>query len=219
VTEERKTRFGPFLIYVIVFHVFWMWGFVFWIYPWMRSFGEATLIYAVVNITIRSLVWVVPVFLYLRYVDRVSPIDYLKLRQNWKRGIIIGLVLSLINFLGSSLRFGLPHPDSHSLTWNSVIGTSFLIGFFEEIPYRGFILQKFAERYGFWIATLVSSLLFFSIHLPGWISLHLFKIESAISVFVFAIALALIFRYSKSLCAPIVTHSLNDFIAFILFRL
>jgi membrane protease YdiL (CAAX protease family) len=218
-TEQSRTRFSPFLIYLIIFHVFWGYGFVFWIYPWMKSFGEATLIYALVNWTIRSLVWVLPVFLYLRYIDHVSPVDYLKLKQNWKRGIIIGLVLSVINFFGSTLRFGIPQPDPHSLTWNSVIGTSFLIGFFEEIPYRGFILQKLSERYGFWIAALVSSLLFLGIHLPGWISLHLIKIESVISVFIFGFALALIFRYSKSLWAPIVTHSLNDFIAFILFRL
>lgn len=196
-----------------------MWGFVFWIYPRMVSLGETTLRYALVNITLRLLVWVLPVFLYLRYIDHLDPIEYLKLKQNWKRGVIIGIVLSLLNFFGSIVRFGTPHPSIQSLTWNSVISTSFLIGFIEEIPYRGFILQKFEERYGFWIATLLSSLLFLSIHLPGWISLHLLKAESVISVFIFGVVLAIIFRYGKSLWGPIITHSLNDFIAFIIFRL
>ena len=159
-----------------------------------------------------------PVFSYLRYIDRLDPIECLKLKENWTRGLIIGVVLSLINFFGSMIRFGIPHPITQSLTWNSVIGTSFLIGFIEEIPYRGFILQKLNERYGFWIAALLSSLLFLSIHLPGWISLHLLKAESVISVFLFGVVMAIILRYGKSLWGPIIAHSLNDFIAFVIFR-
>jgi membrane protease YdiL (CAAX protease family) len=212
-------KFAVFLTYVIIFHAFWMGGFVFWIYPRMKSLGDDTLKYAVVNVTIRLLVWVLPVFLYLKFIDRVNPIEYLKLRQNWKRGVVIGLVLSLINLLGSILRFGPPHLSPQTLTWNSVISTSILIGFVEEIPYRGFMLQRFAETLGFWIATLISSLLFLIIHLPGWISLHLFKTSSAVSVFVFGVVMAIVFKYSKSLWGPIIAHSTNDFIAFVLFHL
>jgi len=135
---ESKRKFIPFVIYVISFHVFWMVGFVFWIYPWMKSLGETTLRYALINVTIRLLVWVLPVFLYLIYVDGLNPIEYLRLRKNWQRGLIIGIVLSVINFLGSMARFGIPHLSAASFTWNSIISTSFLIGFVEEIPYRGF---------------------------------------------------------------------------------
>lgn len=216
--RQPRPQFVPFVVYLIAFHTFWMWGFVFWIYPWMKSLGETTLRYALVNVSIRLLVWVLPVFLYLRYVDRLDPIDYLKLKENWTRGLTIGIVFALINFFGSMIRFGTPHPITQSLTWNSVISTSFLIGFIEEVPYRGFILQKLNERYGFWIATLLSSLLFLSIHLPGWISLHLIKAESVISVFLFGTVMAIIFRYGKSLWGPIIAHSLNDFITFVIFR-
>jgi len=195
-----------------------MWGYVFGIYPWMKSLGDRTLLYALVNLSLRLLVWVLPVLLYLRHIDHQDPIEYLKLKQNWRRGVVIGLALSLINFLGSMARFGAPHPSVQSLTWNSVIVTSFLIGLIEEIPYRGFILQKFEERYGFWVAFLLSSLLFLSIHIPGWLSLHLLKAESAISVFIFGAVMAIVFRYGKSLWVPIIAHSLNDFIAFIVFR-
>jgi len=196
-----------------------MGGFVFAIYPWMRSLGERTLLYALVNVSIRLAVWVLPVFLYLIYVDGINPVAYLKLKQNWKRGVILGIVLSAINLFGSMIRFGVPHPSVQSVTWNSVIGTSILIGFIEEIPYRGFMLQKFSERYGFWMATLISSILFLGIHLPGWISLHLLKISSVVSVFVFGLVMAVVFRYGKSLWAPIITHSTNDFTAFVIFRL
>src|SRR5262249_7260081 len=124
--REPRKRLTPFLIYLIVFHTFWMWVYVFKIYPWMLALGPTTLLYAAVNITLRLLVWVLPVFLYLRYIDQLAPIAYLKLRENWRRGVIIGLALTVINFCGSMVRFGIPHPTLQAFTWNSVIGTSLL---------------------------------------------------------------------------------------------
>ena len=137
-----------------------MGGFVFAIYPWMRSLGERTLGYALLTFLSGWQFGCCQSFLYLIYVDGVNPVEYLKLKQNWKRGVILGIVLSAINLFGSMIRFGVPHPSAQSLTWNSVIGTSILIGFIEEIPYRGFMLQKFSERYGFRVATPGSSILF-----------------------------------------------------------
>jgi membrane protease YdiL (CAAX protease family) len=215
--SNRQT--ASFVTYLIVFHLFWMIGFVFWIYPWMRTLGETTLRYALTNVAIRLLVWVLPVFLYLWYIDRVNPVDYLKLKQNWKRGLSVGVLLSVLNFFGSMIRFGWPHLNAQALTWNSVISTSILIGFVEEIPYRGFMLQKFAAYWGFWVAAILSSVLFLGMHLPGWISLHMLRAGTVASVFVFGFVMAIVFRYTKSLWAPIVTHSTNDFIALVLFHL
>jgi membrane protease YdiL (CAAX protease family) len=36
---------------------------------------------------------------------------------------------------------------------------------------------------------------------------------------VFGIVMALVFKYSRSLWAPVITHSANDFLSFVLFRL
>jgi membrane protease YdiL (CAAX protease family) len=94
-----------------------------------------------------------------------------------------------------------------------------LIGFFEGIPFRGFIFQKLQEQWSFWIANLCSSLLFLAIHLPGWLSLHLLSVSEAISVFLLGIIFAAAFYFSKSLWAAIITHSLNDFLSSILFHL
>jgi membrane protease YdiL (CAAX protease family) len=216
--RKSKQSFTPFIIYLVAFHAVWV-GYVSWIYPWMVSLGNTTFLYALVNISFRLLVWVLPVFLYLRYIDHLDPIEYLKLKQNWKRGIIIGIILSILNFLGNMFRFGIPHLTIESFTWNSVLGTSLLIGFIEEIPYRGFILQKFDEQYGFWAANLLSSLLFLSIHLPGWISLNLLNIENIVFIFLFGVVMTIVFKYAKSLWGPIITHSLNDFITSVIFRL
>jgi membrane protease YdiL (CAAX protease family) len=208
---------APFIAYLVFFHAAWA-GWVYFLFPAMKTLGEATLVYALVNNCVRLLVWVLPVFCYLRYVDGVDPVQYLRLKQNWRRGILVGLGLTAINFLLSLTRFGVPHPSFRVITWNSVLGTSLLIGFVEEIPYRGFIFQKFRERLSFWVANLISSLLFLAIHLPGWISLHLLSLETIVFVFFFGILMVVIFRYSGSLWSTIVSHSLNDFLSAIVFR-
>ncbi len=215
---KAKHVFSPFIAYLLLFYGFWI-GWVYLIYPPMQALGTATLVYALANIAARLLLWVIPVFLYLRYIDHVNPVAYLKLNQYWKRGILIGLALSLLNFLGMLLRFGSPHPSMQYVTWNSVLGTSILIGFFEEIPFRGFILQKLQEKFHFWISNLLSSLLFLGIHLPGWILLHALTWSNVVSIFVLGVIFAIIFYSSKTLWSSIITHSLNDFLSSVLFHI
>jgi|SRR5262245_22555221 len=214
---RRTSGFLPFLAYVVTFHLVWIaWPYV--VYPRLTAaLGNTTLAYALIQLGIRFMVWVAPVLLYLRYVDHVEPFAYLKMRQRIPRGVSIALVLTAFNLAGSILRFGLPHPAMERVTWNSVLGTSFLVGFIEEIPYRGFMLQKFAERVGFGLATLITSLLFLAIHLPGWMALHTLRPDTAATIFVFGVVMAVVFKYADSLWGPIVTHSTNDFISFVLF--
>ncbi|CAN5606923.1 hypothetical protein BH10CHL1_BH10CHL1_03440 [soil metagenome] len=212
------SRSFPFLVYILAFHVLWI-GWVYGIYPWLTTLGEATFQYALVNMGLRLLIWVVPVFVYLHKIDRIDPITYLKLRHNWQRGLLVGLAFTAINGLLSLARFGMPHPTLQSLTWNSLLSTSFMIGVIEEIPYRGFMLQKFQERVPFWVANLITSLLFVSIHMPGWIALHLLRVETVTFVFLFSLVMGVVFRYSQSLWSVIVAHSLNDFLAGVIFGL
>ena len=216
-SDQWRKPFAPFHAYLLLFHSAW----VFWvyqIYPRLTSLGQTTLIYALVNVSLRLLIWVLPVFLYLRWVGGVDPLIYLKLRKQWQRGVVIGLLVTLVNFLLSLLRFGWPQPAFHTLTWNHFLSTFFLTGFVEEIPYRGFILQKLQERFNFWNANLLTALVFVAIHLPGWISLHLLRVETVLFVFVFGLVMAIIFRYAQSLWSVIVAHSLNDFLAGFLFK-
>ena len=209
---------APFLSYVLAFHLVWVaWPYL--VYPRLTAVGDATLTYALLNIGLRLLLWVVPILVYLRLVDGVEPLGYLKLKHHVGRGVVVALLLTTLNFLGSMARFGPPHPDMRSVTWNSVLGTSFFVGFIEEIPYRGFMLQKFTERIGFWRANLVTSLLFVAIHVPGWLALRMFRVENAVSIFAIGVVLALAARWSRSLWAAIVAHSANDFLSFVIFRL
>jgi len=215
--DRRRSAFAPFLAYVVVFHLAWI-AWPYRIYPALVALGQATLAYAVLNLGIRILVWTVPVFLYLRHVDGVEPLAYLKLTHRVRRGLVVAVLLTALNFIGSVVRFGLPQPTMERVTWNSILGTSMLVGAIEEIPYRGFMLQKFAERVDFWLANLITSLLFLAVHLPGWIALNTLRADLAATVFVFGLAMGIVFKYSDSLLAPIVTHSANDFLSFVVFR-
>jgi uncharacterized protein len=206
-------------VYVAAFHLIWiLWPYV--LYPRLTAaLDDHSLRYAVVHLTIRVLCWVVPVWLYLRYVDGVEPLEYLKLKQNVRRGLVVALVLTIVNVLGTLLRFGVPHPSLSRVTWNSILGTSLLVGVVEEIPYRGFMLQKLAERMPFWRANVITSALFLAIHLPGWMALHTFRTGSAITIFAFGLIMAVAFKFTGSLWAPIVTHSANDCLSFVVFGL
>jgi membrane protease YdiL (CAAX protease family) len=204
---------------VAVFHLGWIvWPYV--IYPKLTAaLGQDTLAYAVFQLGIRMGLWLAPVWFYLRYIDRVDALDYLKLKHHVARGLLTGIGLTALNVAGTIARFGLPHPTMERVTWNSMLGTSLLVGVIEEVPYRGFMLRKFTERMDFWLANAMTSSLFLAIHLPGWIALHTLNASAAVTIAVFSFALGLAVKWSDSLWAAVVAHSANDFMSFVVFRL
>lgn len=220
VLDNPATKPGMplFLTYVAAFHLVWI------AWPWLlypkltAALGEETFAYALIQLSIRVTVWIGPVWLYLRYVDRVDPVEYLKLRGRVRRGLLYALLLTAVNLVGMIVRFGMPHVTMARVTWNSILGTSLLVGFIEEIPYRGFMLRKFAERLNFWLANLMTSVLFVAIHLPGWMALHTLKAGTAATIFVFGFVMGTSVKWSESLWTPIVTHSANDFLSYVIFR-
>ena len=207
-----------FVAYLIAFNAIWtLWVLVG--YPRLVRIGEQTLLYALINLAIRGLLWVLPVFLYLRYLDRVEPTAYLKLRKHWLRGLLVGLAFAALIFLLSLAEHGPPRFRAGTITWNSILSTSLLIGFVEEVPYRGFVFQKMCEWLPVKSAIAISSLLFVAIHLPGWLSLHFFTMKTFVFVFVFGVVMAILFLATRSLWASIVSHSLNDFLTAVVFHI
>src|SRR5215217_1741010 len=89
---------AAFMIYLVGLLAVWT-GWVIFLYPRMLRLGDRTLSYAVVNVTVRLLAWVVPVLLYLRFIDHEDPIAYLKLAKNWQKGMRIGMLVTIINLL------------------------------------------------------------------------------------------------------------------------
>ena len=206
-----------FVAYLIGFNAIWtLWVLVG--YPRLVRIGEQTLLYALINLAIRGLLWVLPVFLYLRYIDRVEPCAYLKLKKHWMRGVLVGLAFAALIFLLLLAEHGPPRFRAGAITWNSILSTSLLIGFVEEVPYRGFVFQKLCDWVPVKYAVVISSLLFVAIHLPGWLSLHLFTMRTFVFVFVFGVVMAILLVATRSLWSSIVSHSLNDFLTAVVFH-
>jgi uncharacterized protein len=206
-----------FFTYVTLFVAAWT-IYVLLVYPHVQALGEGTFAYAAVNIAVRLFIWMVPVFAYLRIVEQAKPLHYLRLVHHWRRGILVGTGLAVAILAIWMVRLGTPRVSWSAVTWNSVLSTSFGIGFLEEIPFRGLILQRLASRMSFWPANIACSAAFVGLHLPGWMSLHLFSWPQALNVFLLSFVLGAVLFLGKSLWACIIAHDANDFIAFILFH-
>jgi uncharacterized protein len=213
----KKPADPLFALYLVAFAAAWT-AYVLLIYPHVQALGQETLAYALVSTAVRVALWLAPVLLFLRFVDQVGPLRYLLLVEGWKRGALVGAAIVVLVVAGSIIRFGWPMPRWSDVTWNSILGTSLGVGVFEEVPFRGFILQKLAGRMNFWAANAVTALLFVGIHLPGWLSLHLFSAGLAANIFVISLLLGAILRCTRSLWACIIAHSGNDFVSFVLFH-
>src|SRR5215510_8674806 len=207
-SDKRRLRLRqgtpwPLVIYIGLFFSTWT-AWVLYGYPRLQLLGPRTLSYALANLTVRAVIWLVPAFLFIRSIDRRNPIDYLRLVRDWRRGIWIGLVVAAMNFVGSVVRFGMPHVQADAITWNTVLSTSCAIGLIEEVPFRGLILQELEPLYGWMLANLISALLFVLIHVPGWISLGTWRVITAVIVFGLGVVFGVAFRISGSLWSAVI---------------
>ncbi|SET18240.1 hypothetical protein SAMN05216389_106203 [Oceanobacillus limi] len=171
---------------------------------------------AVVATLIKLLVWVIPVILLIKLIENKNTIRYLRLDQNVRKGItwacwvsfilavyfIIYYVLILNN--GIQLDLGL----------NGWLNTIILVGFIEEVVFRGFLLRKLMDQFRFWTANSITSILFVSIHFPIWFYNGLFGdiaiIGTIFNVFVISIILGLLYRNTNSLWSVIIIHSVYN---------
>jgi membrane protease YdiL (CAAX protease family) len=84
----------------------------------------------------------------------------------------------------------------------------------EEIVFRAIIFRELSTKTSFIAAAPVSAALFAMIHLPYWWLAHTMPmLEMLLSlggIFLLGVVLALIYRMSGSLIAPIILHVLNN---------
>ncbi len=173
-----------------------------------------------VQIVARLGYWTLPVVVYLAASGR-DVLDYLNLRRNVVRGLAwglgIGAALVVMNVVGT---YVLKH-DVHvkfdlgaQLWWKGVI----LVGFSEEVVFRGFLLPQFAERMSFRAANLLQAAMFLAMHVPGWILLHQFVVPGILTsvgfVFLIGVVLGIAWKRSGSLWACMLIHSVNNFCSF-----
>jgi uncharacterized protein len=152
--------------------------------------------------------WIIPTFLYIQFVEGQNPLTYLKLSTNILHGLLWGLYGC---FFVTALEFGnlLRNHTPHTLSTDTWINVILLVGFMEEIPFRGFLFQKLQSWFGFLGATLLSSLLFALIHLPLWISTGQSTNLPFALFLVFAVGIlaCIVLKMSESLWSSIIVHT------------
>lgn len=160
--------------------------------------------------------WMIPCYLYIRYVLHGDVLQYLKFTAHVRRGVLWGILGSAALFAyfflpGLVLRVSVLHVNLSFDDWLNGVA---LVGFMEEIPFRGVMLQQLMEWMSFWKASTLTTVLFVFIHVPLWIStdVHPFPdmLFNALQVGLVSFVLCYVFRKSESLWSSIIVHTVYD---------
>lgn len=150
---------------------------------------------------------VIPVILYLKLKDKVNPLVYLKIRGNSKQGILIGIIVSSTFIILLIVKNAITSFNSFHLDLGILWISALLVGILEEIPFRGFLLQKLSNHMKFWKANLLTTVIFILFHMPTWINCNTDIIRSAVNISMVSLAIGYLFKEYKSLWIPIICHS------------
>jgi membrane protease YdiL (CAAX protease family) len=97
-----------------------------------------------------------------------------------------------------------------------LVAAAVVAPFVEELFFRGFLFGVYRRRQPLWLAYLVSSLLFAVLHLNNRMSVTE-GIALSIGIFLLALILAAVYRYTDSLYPGMLAHAVNNTAAILLF--
>jgi len=213
--EQQKEERRRIAIYILLFFVVWF-ARVFLVFDRALPTRELR---SISTFSFRVFVWIVPVFLYLYYVDKTPPLKYLKITTNVRTGLLASIGVLFFGGIWQSLLLssGIDQIGAEISFWglfNAVIVPPIN----EEILMRGFILNKLRGVTVFWKANIMTSLLFVAIHWPGWILIHNYEIglilKMSLETFILAILLGYLLKKANSLWPCVMLHGVNNFISF-----
>ena len=164
----------------------------------------------------KFLVWTLPVILIVKYKFKENVLSYLQMKRNVKAGLKAGLIFGiLVTFYHIARILLFQKGLNPSFDLYAMISTVILIGFTEEIVFRGFILMELWKMTKFWAANLISSVLFLLIHFPKWYKegslLHAEAIGSFVFVICFGLLQGYVLKRTKSIWPCMIIHSVNNF--------
>ncbi|WP_052220859.1 CPBP family intramembrane glutamic endopeptidase [Clostridium homopropionicum] len=169
----------------------------------------------IINLLIYLLIFIFPVIFYLKFIDKVSPLEFLKLTKNIKQNFIKGFVISILFILVLILKKLIVGFNNINFNIGILWISGLTVGILEEIPFRGFILQKLTKHTDFIAANLLTTLLFITIHIPNWLLNGVNIIDSTKSLVVVSFILGYLFKETDSLWVPIICHSVFNIIIWI----
>ena len=211
-TKEKNSDVSVLIGYLVLFYLAWTIKEL-WLIEYIYSFGE--IISPLLEALVKSLIWIVPAWIYIKLYLHSIPISFLKMNVNVKNGLLWGIFLSLLLgaflileaylFNGVSFHF--------SLSFDDYLNTLLMAGLAEEIVFRGLILQELDKRMTFLKANLITALLFLVIHYPIWIYNDIiFQSGSHIYVFIIGLLFGFVYKKTGSLWSVIILHAFHNYI-------
>lgn len=203
---------GVMVGYLVFFYLAWSIKEL-WLIEYIYAFGE--ILSPLLESLVKSFIWIVPVWIYVKFHLQSDPTSYLKMNINVMPGILWGILLSLLLGAGLILEEYLFNGVSFhfSLSFDDYLNTVIMAGLAEEIVFRGLILQEFNKKWTFWKANVVTALLFLVIHYPIWIYNGTFlPFDSHIYVFFVGILFGFIFKKTGSLWTVIILHAFHNYV-------
>jgi uncharacterized protein len=219
---ERSSSFKRLLIFILLFFAVWAVRATVLFFIDERIQSEA--LRSVYSNGVKFLIWVAPAVIYLRRLDRQPALRYLKLTTPInKKGLVYTIILSALYFAATILfetRVG--GKNLHDLyaaslaEWLKAFAFIFFSPISEEILFRGFVLNQFAERLRFLTANLLTAALFTLIHWPFWIWRNGFQgwiIQASAGIFFLAVLLGYAVKLTNSLWPAVALHIANNLLA------
>ena len=213
---KRKIDLSRLVVYFSAFFIIWALNEII-IDPFINenySFIFHLLFRRILKIT----VWVVPVFLYLRYVDCTNAFTFIKANKYTIKSLkwtVIGIGFYTLRTI-LQLRFTPSEMISMNLGVEAWTGAVLFVGITEEIVFRGFLLEKLRRNVGFGYSNIISSILFVLIHFPIWYMRGILEFPTIlltmISVFIISIFQGYIFNKGESIWPSAISHSVNNFL-------
>ncbi|CAA9461600.1 MAG: hypothetical protein AVDCRST_MAG28-3364 [uncultured Rubrobacteraceae bacterium] len=170
----------------------------------------------VLNEGLRAVIFVGPVVIYLKCVERAPALEFLGMKKPRNNAawilpltgtLFVGWYLLLDGVVGD----GRINGATTTVVLFTVLSPATLV---EEVYFRGFLLNKFWRVTDFWRANLASSSLFALIHFPGWFALGNFSsplvVADALGILAFGMVYGWVMKKTGSLWPAYVLHALNN---------
>ena len=214
-SKTEKLGWKKPVLFVLLFFVIWV--IRVFIYKYVDLGIESLALATVSSVLWKTVVWIIFPVLYIVFVDKKNPLEYLKLSGNAKKAVIWSLVAIAVGIVWQFTLLVLKL-DSTFTDLHGVFLAIWVAGTCEEVLFRGFFLRKFGEFMSFTKAMLATSLLFVFVHIPSWLIFMGYSprdvLFNGLYVFFISLIFSMLVKVSNSLYPSIVFHSIADIIAF-----
>lgn len=196
---------------VAVFYLL-LWGLnaarAFLIYPWEArlsasgQFGDV--VATLVEIVLKAIIWIGLTFAVVHFVEKREFLATVWLKGNVGMGVFVGVAISVFYVVVVVMEKSLHVPNSSLFTMVPIA----CAGLIEEIPFRGYLLQKFQGWKMPWLGMLaLNAALFTLMHVPIWMVQGTLTVQASFTIFFLGFFWCGMSLASKSVWAGVIGHT------------